>query len=607
MQTFCKLNLLQLCCFPCTFVFRISNQAKGIMKSKLIFVLSLTAALTVGARDKVVNTPVFAEGSGVVIPRTIIFGRTATTVGIRLRTGGYTLAGESHLVADGKTYRMTKATVFTRSQGKVVSSTELDPTVHYTYKEDSLSLEFEPLDPKTKFFDFVEKDGSDFNVSGIRLDGKLYPFYLGKPKPFPYDKDEPLKPLEPTYGTAKYACHQYTHDGTEKQIGFFGLNNIFTGAELTGYTHHGYEIQSSRTYYAPLYAPKSNQFRTLLIPGYDNTINVDETAYLASHVGRKVPEDRIIQFEGPLADIQQVYYRERGMGMMLRSSVPIESAWDVLQAKIHEIETRKDYTRRQKEFGRIMAESYYLNRYNDDAQKGLVPIQDPHAENLAILKDGRSFYLINDDAYLEYAHANNIDGAVTEWMEGFRNTMNLAKKMRGLELMPESAFDTIPNCFQQELRALNDSNRVAIERLRSTANEVIVKDTPNCTGEEFIDYVVNDNPDVVLFFDFWATWCGPCMRGINAMEPLKTEWVGRPIRFVYVTNESSPTLKWSNQINSMPGLHYRLPNAIWKEIPNLDGIPQYYIYDREGNRFYEQTGFDTIDSLKQKIEEALKL
>ena len=130
-------------------------------------------------------------------------------------------------------------------------------------------------------------------------------------------------------------------------------------------------------------------------------------------------------------------------------------------------------------------------------------------------------------------------------------------------------------------------------------------DIPSCKGEEFLSKVASENPGVVLFFDFWATWCGPCLAGIKAMEPLKEEWAGRPIRFVYVTNESSPSTQWTKQITTMPGLHYRLPDNIWNTIPQLDGIPQYYIYDKHGNRFYEQTGFDTIKPLKDKINEAL--
>ena len=66
---------------------------------RIVFIIAMMTSLTVGARDKVVNTPVFAEGSGVVVPRTIILGQTATTVGIRLRTGSYTLSDAFHLVA----------------------------------------------------------------------------------------------------------------------------------------------------------------------------------------------------------------------------------------------------------------------------------------------------------------------------------------------------------------------------------------------------------------------------------------------------------------------------------------------------------------------------
>ena len=212
---------------------------------------------------------------------------------------------------------------------------------------------------------------------------------------------------------------------------------------------------------------------------------------------------------------------------------------------------------------------------------------------------------MGDATYLDYAHANHIGGVVTEWMEDYARAMNLAGRIRGMEAVPETAFDTIPSIYRKELQAMNDSTRHAIERLREAAAEVKVMDTPDCTGEEFIATVVRENPGVVLFFDLWATWCGPCMSGIKAMEPLKSQWAGRPIRFVYVTNESSPANQWTKQIASMPGIHYRLPDAIWKAIPHLNGIPQYYIYDSQGKLFYEQTGFGGIDPLKEKIEEAL--
>ena len=563
-------------------------------------------------KDKVIDKPAFCSGGTSFCPKTVVMGHTATAIGFSVYAGNWSLGADSHLVSLGKTYRMTKATVFRRSNGKVEGSEALDTSKQYSWEYDSVSVEFEPLDAKARMCDFIEYEGSNFNVEGIRLDGKHYPFALGKPKPYPYAKDEPLCAITPQYGKAKYVCHMYRHDGTESQENKvkFGLNNYFSKDMFLGFTENSYEIEASCTYTAALAAPYPfQQFGVMMIPGYETTIKVDKTASMASnaHTYKKpVPTERIIQFEGPLADLQQVNYDERWIYYHF-NKVPADSLWETLQGKIQEIEKNKRYSRRQKDFGRLKAEQCYLSRYLECVEAGAVKMQDSHAANLIFLKDGRSFYLVGNDKYLDYAHANHINGVVTEWMEGFTKAMNLAKRIRGMEIVPETDFDTIPAIYRKELLAMNDSTRLAIERLRNAAAEVKVMDTPDCTGEEFIEKVVRENPGVVLFFDLWATWCGPCMNGIKAMEPLKPKWAGRPIRFVYGTNESSPINQWTKQIASMPGIHYRLPDKMWNAIPNLNGIPQYYIYDSQGNRFYEQTGFGGIDPLKEKIEEALSL
>lgn len=180
-------------------------------------------------RDKVIDKPAFSSGGSSFCPKTVVRGQTATTIGFSVYTGQWNLAAESHLSSLGKNYRMTKATVFKRSHGKVESSEALDPSKQYTREHDSVSVEFEPLDAKARMCDFIEYEGSNFNVEGIRLDGKHYPFALGKPKPYPYAKDEPLCAITPQYGKAKYVCHMYRHDGTESQENKvrFVLNNLF--------------------------------------------------------------------------------------------------------------------------------------------------------------------------------------------------------------------------------------------------------------------------------------------------------------------------------------------------------------------------------------------
>lgn len=585
------------------------------MKQSILLAIAMIALLSSSemsfatslSKDKIIKNPVCAEGGIVFTPKTVILGKETTTIGFKKNKAEWNLSAESHLEVDGKTYRMIKATVFTLTEnGSYNEGEALVPLKRYAWNCDSLSIDFEPLEPKIKTFDFVEEKGSNFNVSGIRLDGKLYPFVLGKPKLSHYGKNEPLPAIEPKFGTAKYTCTLYKHDGTKHEAVMFGLNNCFSNDRFLDFGDCSYQIEASRPYQANVGAPyPQHQFVIMMIPGYETAVSVDETAYAASKTGKKVPADRIIRFEGAIADLQQVNYDYLMLYYDFNKATP-ENLWNTLQKKLQEIDKNKHYSRRQKEFGRIKAEKIYLIIYLEHAAKGAVTLQDSHADDLSILKDGRSFYLVYDDAFLNYAHANNIGGVVTEWMEGYRRAMNLAKRIRSIELMPEAAFDTIPQLFQKELRAMNDSVRITVERLRTASNEVKVMDTPSCNGEEFLSRVASENPGVVLFFDFWATWCGPCLAGIKAMEPLKEEWAGRPIRFVYVTNESSPSTQWTKQITTMPGLHYRLPDNIWNAIPQLDGIPQYYIYDKHGNRFYEQTGFDTIEPLKDKINESLE-
>ena len=291
-----------------------------IMKTKILFTIAMITSLATFAKDKVLNRPAFADGGMYFCPKTVIMGKTSTVIGFKIWTGNsWTLATESHLVAEGKTYRMTKAIVYTRSaDGKVKSSEPLNPSTHYSPDNDSVSAEFEPFDSKVKIFDFVETETSSFNVYGIRLDGKCYPFVLGKPKPYPYSSDEPLCAIEPKYGKAQYTCNVYKHDGTVSYATMFGLNNCFSEDMYLGFTNgNSYQIEASRTYFASVAAPYPfHQFRIMMIPGYETTVSVDATAYTASFAGaskKAIPTHRIIQFEGPIADLQQMRYDERDL------------------------------------------------------------------------------------------------------------------------------------------------------------------------------------------------------------------------------------------------------------------------------------------------------
>ena len=122
---------------------------------------------------------------------------------------------------------------------------------------------------------------------------------------------------------------------------------------------------------------------------------------------------------------------------------------------------------------------------------------------------------------------------------------------------------------------------------------------PDVPGDELFQTIVSQHPGKAVFFDLWATWCGPCMKGIEKMEPLKEELKEKDIVFVYITDESSPLAEWSEQVLKIPGLHYRVGPSIWpllfgpKDATRVNiSIPQYYLYNRQGERVWEELGFN---------------
>ena len=74
---------------------------------------------------------------------------------------------------------------------------------------------------------------------------------------------------------------------------------------------------------------------------------------------------------------------------------------------------------------------------------------------------------------------------------------------------------------------------------------------------------------------------------------------------MYLTDESSRLNDWNKQVIDIPGEHYRVSSAVWNQIPNVSGIPQYYLYDGEGKRVWEHLGFDGDETLKD-IEDAIR-
>ncbi len=92
----------------------------------------------------------------------------------------------------------------------------------------------------------------------------------------------------------------------------------------------------------------------------------------------------------------------------------------------------------------------------------------------------------------------------------------------------------------------------------------------------------------VVYLDFWATWCGPCLKEMKASNILRSRFNDGDVIFLYISLDESKDgwKKFLNEKGWNPQIHLVSNGAgLQSEIAktyNVKGLPKYILIDKDG-------------------------
>lgn len=116
----------------------------------------------------------------------------------------------------------------------------------------------------------------------------------------------------------------------------------------------------------------------------------------------------------------------------------------------------------------------------------------------------------------------------------------------------------------------------------------------------------------ITVISFWATWCSPCKKELDAIANLYEEWQeAYDMELVAITIDTQRALAKVKPMVESSGWPYIILSDVNQQLRNslnFQTIPQTFLLDKDGNIVYSHSGYVPGDEyeLENKIKELVK-
>lgn len=146
-----------------------------------------------------------------------------------------------------------------------------------------------------------------------------------------------------------------------------------------------------------------------------------------------------------------------------------------------------------------------------------------------------------------------------------------------------------------------------LNRSVSISAKAIPNKLPDGKATEIFKDIIKNHKGKILFIDFWATSCGPCVASIKRMKETRKEYKdNKDFEFVFITDESLSPLEPYNKFVEEQELKniYRLASDDYNRLRQLfkfNGIPRYVVIDKKGEVMNDNFPMENFDHLLSGI------